>query len=175
MTAHGDADGVTITLPFIEDWVTAIVTEDGIELRLLDPMPGSLAADLEEALEVMRAAQDARTKARFLCVDCGESTSDLDEYYMVHDEVWRAAGMGPKDGDGMLSSAASRSGSAVAWSPLISPARRLTTTGTRATGCLIVSPTSRSRCRCRSLASSPSMRCSTRRLSRDAGANPKSA
>ena len=28
----------------------------------------------------------------FLCVDCGYNTIG-DEYYMVHDEVWQAAGM----------------------------------------------------------------------------------
>lgn len=33
----------------------------------------------------------------FLCVDCGYNTID-DEYYMVHDEVWRASGMN----EGML-------------------------------------------------------------------------
>lgn len=36
--------------------------------------------------------------ARFICIDCDEDTSRVD-YYMVHDRVWKAAGMGD---DGML-------------------------------------------------------------------------
>ena len=36
----------------------------------------------------------------FMCVDCYESTSafGLDQYYMVHDEVWEQSGMGKDDG-----------------------------------------------------------------------------
>lgn len=34
------------------------------------------------------------------CVDCRVDTDALDEYYMVHDELWEAAGV-PRDG-GML-------------------------------------------------------------------------
>src|ERR1035437_3690254 len=36
--------------------------------------------------------------AAFKCLDCGINTSDANEYYMVHDDVWHAAGMC----DGML-------------------------------------------------------------------------
>lgn len=34
------------------------------------------------------------------CVDCGVDTyaRGVDEYYMVHNEVWAAAGMLPRDG-----------------------------------------------------------------------------
>ena len=34
----------------------------------------------------------------FKCVDCGVNTHDADEYYMVHDELWAAAGMEPAGG-----------------------------------------------------------------------------
>lgn len=37
----------------------------------------------------------------FLCVDCKFDTWE-NEYYMVHDRVWRAAGMSKKPGAGML-------------------------------------------------------------------------
>jgi hypothetical protein len=40
----------------------------------------------------------------FLCLDCGMDTHTGNEYYMVHNEVWTAAGMKNPgtDGDGML-------------------------------------------------------------------------
>jgi len=31
--------------------------------------------------------------ARFTCVDCKVNTFEIDEYYMVHDEIWLSAGM----------------------------------------------------------------------------------
>lgn len=31
------------------------------------------------------------TAIDFLCLDCGVDTSEIDEYYMVHDHVWAAA------------------------------------------------------------------------------------
>lgn len=34
----------------------------------------------------------------FICRDCGDNTHEIDEYYMVNDEVWEASGMGPHDG-----------------------------------------------------------------------------
>lgn len=34
----------------------------------------------------------------FLCVDCGVDTSEINEYYMVTDAVWRATGLGKRDG-----------------------------------------------------------------------------
>lgn len=36
--------------------------------------------------------------ARFMCLDCGVDTSDIDEYYMVHDSVWDQSGMNEHDG-----------------------------------------------------------------------------
>jgi hypothetical protein len=35
----------------------------------------------------------------FDCMDCGVSTWDTDEFYMVHDELWHAV---VPDGEGML-------------------------------------------------------------------------
>lgn len=32
---------------------------------------------------------DEELHKMFDCVDCGKNTDDHDEYYMVHDEVWR--------------------------------------------------------------------------------------
>lgn len=32
------------------------------------------------------------------CLDCGRSTCDLDEYYMVHDHVWQTCGLDTHDG-----------------------------------------------------------------------------
>lgn len=37
-------------------------------------------------------------KNRFYCLDCSFDTNTNDEYYMVHDHVWKKAG----DIDGML-------------------------------------------------------------------------
>lgn len=55
----------------------------------------------------------------FRCVDCGTNT--MDEYYMVHDEVWSAAGM-KKDGGmlciGCLEGRLGRSLSAADFSPV---------------------------------------------------------
>lgn len=36
------------------------------------------------------------------CRDCRVNTSDIYEYYMVHDEVWQAAGADTEFGWGML-------------------------------------------------------------------------
>ena len=38
---------------------------------------------------------------RFDCEDCDVDTREIDEYYMVHDHVWKEAGMHP-DIEGML-------------------------------------------------------------------------
>lgn len=35
---------------------------------------------------------------RFNCVDCGVNTCEANEYYMVHDHLWIAAGMKPNGG-----------------------------------------------------------------------------
>jgi hypothetical protein len=32
-------------------------------------------------------------KKRFRCIDCGVDTCETDDYYMVYDHVWHAAGM----------------------------------------------------------------------------------
>lgn len=34
---------------------------------------------------------DEELKQRFLCLDCGVDTGEIDEYYMVRDDVWLAA------------------------------------------------------------------------------------
>jgi hypothetical protein len=34
----------------------------------------------------------------YLCKDCTKSTSKMDEYYMVKDEIWLEAGMEPDSG-----------------------------------------------------------------------------
>jgi ribosomal protein L34E len=39
-----------------------------------------------------------RRKDPFECKDCGTSTHDMREYYMVHDSVWGDAGMNPYEG-----------------------------------------------------------------------------
>lgn len=36
---------------------------------------------------------DSKLLERFICVDCGVSTYDNDEYYMVHDHVWNSVDM----------------------------------------------------------------------------------
>jgi hypothetical protein len=40
-----------------------------------------------------RRKRELAIAANFLCVDCGVCTSAIDEYYMVHNEVWAAAKM----------------------------------------------------------------------------------
>jgi hypothetical protein len=41
-------------------------------------------------------------KKRFRCIDCGVDTCETDDYYMVYDHVWHAAGMVGALDDGML-------------------------------------------------------------------------
>jgi hypothetical protein len=44
--------------------------------------------------------EDAEIAARFVCLDCSGDTGLMDEYYMVHDHLWAAAGL--RGNDGML-------------------------------------------------------------------------
>jgi hypothetical protein len=42
-----------------------------------------------------------RYRGRFACLDCRVDTrsgTGIDEYYAVHDEVWAATGLAPRDG-----------------------------------------------------------------------------
>ncbi len=36
--------------------------------------------------------------AHWCCVDCGVNTFETDEYYMVHDAVWRSSGLAQDGG-----------------------------------------------------------------------------
>jgi hypothetical protein len=53
----------------------------------------------------------------FICVDCHLDTSPvgLDEYYMVHDEVWAQSGMGGNDGMLCLFCLEARLGRTLEW------------------------------------------------------------
>lgn len=41
---------------------------------------------------------DPEIDTKFHCVDCGTCTMSSGEYYMVSDDLWRKAGMGPHEG-----------------------------------------------------------------------------
>jgi hypothetical protein len=41
---------------------------------------------------------DPKDFAAFVCVDCSTNTSEIQEYYMVHDELWHSVGMEPDGG-----------------------------------------------------------------------------
>lgn len=43
--------------------------------------------------EEREARAQAAIHVAFACVDCSVNTSDIHEYYMVHDELWLGAGM----------------------------------------------------------------------------------
>jgi hypothetical protein len=52
------------------------------------------------ALE-FRSMKRRRYRGRFACIDCGvdtRSATGIDEYYAVHDDVWAATGLAPRDG-----------------------------------------------------------------------------
>ena len=55
----------------------------------------SILDDWDDAEEV-----DYATDPAWNCVDCGIHTGLHEEYYMVHDSVWKLSGLG--DHDGML-------------------------------------------------------------------------
>lgn len=42
--------------------------------------------------------KDKAIYAMFACVECKANTADLDEYYMVTDEIWAEVGMTPNGG-----------------------------------------------------------------------------
>lgn len=68
------------------------------------PTHTELMAGLLFALSTYDSALDDEPEVTALCVDCGVDTNPTDglelrsEFYMVHDEVWAAAGMEPNGG-----------------------------------------------------------------------------
>jgi hypothetical protein len=54
--------------------------------------------DIYDILDVANQILDAELKV-FECLDCQIGTMDLNQYYMVHDELWLQAN---PDDDGML-------------------------------------------------------------------------
>jgi hypothetical protein len=73
-----------------------IVDEEG---DLIVVIEGDLVVleDLAEAKEVIDEYR-ANMLACFVCKDCTDNTSIMDEYYMVTDEIWAQAGMAPDGG-----------------------------------------------------------------------------
>ena len=66
------------------------VTIAQLEAGTMD-WPSGFYASLEEAEELADRLETHGSDLAFSCIDCRENTSDMDEYYMVRDAVWRAA------------------------------------------------------------------------------------
>lgn len=84
-----------------EEWI-----EDHVDLELPGAfiVEGVVGSDDDDkwSFALCRRASDeeVRRHDRFVCIDCGDHTGEINEYYMVHDHVWFTAGMA-QDG-GML-------------------------------------------------------------------------
>lgn len=86
-------------ISWAEEWI-----EDHLDLELPGAfmIEGIVGSEEEDnwSFDLCRRASDeeVRRHHRFVCSDCGEHTSEINEYYMVHDHVWLTAGMAAEGG-----------------------------------------------------------------------------